>query len=547
LKRLARLSLLALVVAYLVVGAGPAASVEPARKNAFTQPHVLRFADIGDVTSLNPMFTQQLVLSRMTSLTMAWLFKFDRDNNPVPELATVVPTKANGGISADGKTLTFHLRRNVKWSDGVPFSADDMVFTTKMILDPKTNVVGRDGWDHITKIDEPDKYTVVYHLSEPYSPFIPTFFASAGANPSIVPKHLLEHSADVNTDPYNAKPVGIGPFRFVEWRRGDRVIMEANPYYFRGLPKLKRVEYRIIPSRDTLFTQLQTGDIDLWANAARAYYEKLQTLKGFTIVRQASYIFGHIDFNLDRPLLKDVRVRRALALAIDRETIKAKVGRHLGIVQDGVVGPSNPYFDAAIKTSPFDPKRANALLDAAGWKERGADGIRVNAQKQRLSIEFVSNTGSPDTDTQVELIRSWWKDIGVELDRHNYDPTMLFALQENGGIINAGKFDVVLFAWALSPSGDLSNLYGCREFPPKGQNDIHWCNQRANAAMDAFKLTYDRKEQKRDNEIVQEAIVADVPTYVIQINEDLFVHNADLTGFHPNAVTSFDDFMNVDI
>jgi peptide/nickel transport system substrate-binding protein len=546
-KRLARIGFLAFVVAYIAAVAGPAGSVEPARQNAFTQPHVLRFGDIGDVTSLNPMFATELALSRMSSLTMAFLFKYDHNNNPIPELTTVVPTMANGGIGKDGKTITYHLRKGVKWSDGVPFDADDVVFTTKMILDPKTNVVGRDGWDHITKIDEPDKYTVIFHLSAPYSPFMPTFFGSAGANPAIVPKHLLEHSNNVNTDPYNSKPVGTGPFRYVEWRRGDRVIMEPNPYYFRGLPKLKRIEYRIVPNRDTLLTQLQTGEVDLWPNAARAYYDAhgFLGLKGFTILRQASFGYGHLDFNVDRPMLKDPRVRRALALAIDRQTLKDKVGRHLGIIQDGVESPASPYFDKAIRTSPFDPKKANKLLDLAGWI-RGTDGIRAKDGK-RLSLELVSNTGSPDTDTQIELIRGWWKDIGVLLERHDYTPPMLFALQQNGGIIYGGKFDVVIFAWYLGAGGDLSNIYGCREFPPKGQNSLRWCNQKANDAMDAFKLTYDVGQQKKYDAIVQEAIAADVPTYVLQVNEDLFPHNTDLQNFHPNAVTAFDDFMNVDI
>ncbi len=545
-RRFVRIGSIALLAACAGASLGCAPTIKAGPENAFTKPHVLRMGDIGDVTSLNPMLAQQLTLSRMSSLTMAWLFKFDRNNRPIPELATVVPTKANGGISRDGKTLTFHLRKGVKWSDGAPFSADDVVFSTRMILDPKTNVLGRDGWDLIAKIDEPDKYTVVYHLKQPYSPFIVTFFSSAGANPSIVPKHSLEHSADVNKDPYNSKPVGIGPFRYVEWRRGDRVIMEANPNYFRGLPKLTRVEYRIIPNRDTVVVQLQTGEIDLWSNAARAYYPRLKALKGFNVLRQPSYGFGHIDFNLTHPIVQDVRVRRALSLAIDREVLKQKVGRGLGIVQDGLISKASEFFDPRIGTSKaHDVASANALLDSAGWK-RGTGGMREK-DGVKLKIEFASNTGSPDTDTQIEMIRGWWKEIGAELDRKNYDPALLFALPQNGGIIYSGKFDVVVFAWFLSPSGDLSNLYGCTQIPPNGQNDVRWCDKKANAAMDAFKLTYDVGEQKKYDETVQEAIAAQVPIYVLQINEDLFAYNSDLKNFHPNAVSSFDDFMNVDI
>ncbi len=537
--------MLAALAVASTLGVQHARAADETRKNAYTQPHTLRIGDVGDVTSLNPMFVQQLVESRMASLTMAWLVKYDHDNKPIPELATVVPSKANGGISADGKTITWHLRKDVKWSDGVPFDGDDVVFTTKLVLDPKTLVISREGYDRIDKIEEPDKYTVVFRMKQPYSPFLPTFYGSAGANPCIVPKHLLEHSADVNTDPYNSKPVGIGPFRYVEWRRGDRVILEANPYYFRGQPKLKHVEFRIIPNRDTIFVQLQTGEIDMWPNAARAYYPRLQSLHNLNVLRQPSYGYGHIDFNTSRPILQDVRVRRALALAIDRETLKDKVGHGLGVVQDGTWSSASPFFDPKIKTSPFDLAKAAALLDEAGWKKASGDYREKNGQT--LTVELASNTGSPDTDTQIELIRGWYKSIGVDLERKNYDPALLFAEYQNGGILYGGKFDLAIFSWFPAPSGDMSVIYGCESIPPKGQNVPRWCNKTAQAALDRFKLTYDLPEQKLLDDIVQEQIVADVPTFVLNINEDVFATNSDLKGFHPNAVSAFDDFMNVDI
>ena len=515
------------------------------RQNAFTKPHVLRYGDIGDLNGLNPMFSQQLILGHITSLTMAWLVKYDIHNHPVPELLTVVPTQANGGISADGKTFTFHLRRGVKWSDGAPFDADDVVFSEQQMLNPKNNILSRDGWDKIAKVEEPDKYTVIFRMKERYSAFLPAFFGSAGANPAIIPKHVLEHSADLNTDPYNSKPIGIGPFRVVEWRRGDRVIMEANPYYFRGRPKLDRIEYHIVPNRDTILTELQTGELDMWPNAARAYYPRLTALKGFTTIKQPGYAFGHLDFNLNRPLLADVRVRRALAWAIDRQVLRDKVGHGIGIVQNGVYAPTSPFFDAKIKTTPQDISKANALLDEAGWK-KGSDGIRVK-NGQRLSIEFVSNTGSPDTDTQIELIRGWWKEIGAELDRKNYDPTLMFAQPEAGGIVNNSKFDVIVFTWFLDSVGNLSGLYGCQNFSPKGQNVVHWCNKRAQAAMDQVLQTYDESARKKYVDIVQEELDNDVPTYVTNIAEDIYTYNSDLKNFHPNAVSEFDDFMNVDI
>jgi peptide/nickel transport system substrate-binding protein len=515
------------------------------RRNTSTQPHVLRYGDLGDVSTLNPAFNSDLILAWMSELTMAFLIRYDHENKPIPELATQVPSAANGGISADGKTITYHLRKGVKWSDGAPFDADDVVFSTRVVLDPKTNVVSRDGWDQIVRIDEPDKYTVVYHLKAPYSPFAATYFSTGGSNPAIMPKHLLASTRDINKDPYNALPVGIGPFKYTAWKRGDRVVMVANPNYWRGLPKLTQIEYRIVPNRDTVLSELQTGDLDLWPIAAGAYFPRLKARQNLTVLRQASYGFNHIDFNLTRPALRDPAVRTALRLAIDRRLLREKVSHGIGIMQDGVLSPASPFFDPKIAFVEYDPAKANAVLDAAGWK-RGPDGIR-GKNGLRLTLELVSNSGSPDTDTRIELIRAFWKKIGVDFVRKNVDPRLLFAPYTDGGIIQNGKFDVVFFAWFTNPSGDLSGIYSCAQVPPNGQNDTHWCNPRAEAAMQSFKRTYDYPRQKQYDDIVQEELARDVPTIVTSVAEDLFAYNSDLKGFRPNQVSAFDDFMDVDI
>jgi peptide/nickel transport system substrate-binding protein len=518
---------------------------EGVRSNPKTVPHFLRYGDLGDVTSLNPALAADATLTWLASMTMAWLVRYDHDNKPMPELATVVPTIQNGGVSADGRTITYHLRKGVKWSDGAPFDADDVVFSTRVVLDPKTNVIGRDGWDHIARIDEPDKYTVVYHLSKPYSPSVSTFFATGGSNPALMPKHLLAHTKDINKDPYNALPVGIGPFKYSEWRRGDRIELVANPNYFRGVPKLQRVEYRIIPTRDSLVQLLQTGEIDMWPIVAPAYYPRLTVIPTLKVLKQPSYSYGHVDFNTARPALSDPTVRAALRLAIDRKTLRDKVAHGIGVLQDGVISPASPYFDAKIQFAAFNIPKANAMLDAAGWK-RGPDGIRAK-NGVKLSLIVVSNTGSADTDTRIELIRAWWKQIGVEFVRKNVDPKLLFAPYADGGVLYTGKFDVAFAAWFLGAVPDLSAIYGCKQFPPAGQNWLHWCNPRAEAAMDALKVTYDERAQKQYSDIAQEAIAQDVPTIVTAVAEDIYAYNADLTGFHPNQVSPFDDMMNVDI
>jgi peptide/nickel transport system substrate-binding protein len=510
-----------------------------------THHHELRIGGIGDVTTLNPLLSSDLVVGWMSQLTMAYLVRYDRANRPIPDLAVAVPSKSNGGISPDGKTVTYHLRRRLKWSDGARLNADDVVFSTRLILDPKTNVVSRAGWDRITTIEEPDKYTVVFRLREPYGPYAATYFSTGGSNPAIMPAHLLAHTGNINTDSYNALPVGAGPYKYVRWQRGNQIELAANAGYWRGRPKLARIFYRIIPNRDTLLAALQTGDVDLWPGAAAAYYPRATAIAGFTVLRQPSYAYSHLDFNLTHAKVADRTVRKALEFALDRRAARDEIDHGIGVLQDAYVSPAAPYYDRSLGFTGFDPAKANAMLDAAGWK-RGRDGMRAKGGV-RLSIDLVSNTGSPDTDRRIELIRQGWQQIGVALVRKNVSSTLLFAPYADGGIVFTGKFDAVLFAWYPTASLSPADAYSCREIPPKGQNDMHWCDREAQAAIDDFLTTYSPRQQRDDSLIVQRRLIADVPTIVTSVAEDLFIESRTLTGFHPNQVSFFDDMMSVDI
>ncbi len=515
------------------------------RMNAWTQPHVLRFSDASDVNTLNPHFGQIIDVGYLSSMTMAYLIKWDEHNRPYAELATQVPTQADGGVSKDGLTITYHLRKGVRWSDGAPFDADDVAFSTRVVLNPATNEVGRQGWDQISKIDEPDKYTVVYHLKKPYSPFIETFFSTAGANPCILPQHLLEKYPNINNVPYNSLPIGIGPFKYLRWDRAQDVILVPNPLYWRGRPRLNEVIYKIIPDRDTLLSQLEAKETDMWNLVPGAYLSRVQAVPGLAVIRQPGYGFGHLDFNLQRPVLRDPVVREALRMAIDRRTLRDKIGRGVGILQEVATPPSSPYAVTSIPMVPFDIARANALLDQAGWT-RGADGIRQKNGMQ-LSLTFATSAGSPDTDERIELIRSWWKQIGADITVRHYPPALMFAPLPQGGIVYSNKWDVIIFQWVNDAIGDYSPIYDCKAFPPNGQNDLRWCNPRAQAAMTALYGHYGQAERNNDVLTVQTEFVKDAPSIVSGVAEDIYGYNKDLKNFHPNSVTPFDNMMNVDI
>ena len=321
--------------------------------------------------------------------------------------------------------------------------------------------------------------------------------------------------------------------------------MVGNDRYWRGKPKLEKVTFRVIPDRNTVLTQLATHEIDMWYPFGGFYYDRVKAIPCIRVLRQSGYIYNHFDFNLERSIVKEKTVRQALRLAIDRQLIIDKLAHGIGIVQESPVAPTHPMFDSHIAKVPFDLTKAGALLEGAGWK-RGSDGIRVR-NGTRLSIEFASSTGTPDFDSQLNLIQDWWKQIGVEMNVHRYAAPLLFAPYAEGGIVYSGKFDMVAFAWQNDPVGDLSNLFQSAQIPPNGQNDVRYRNPEVDKALVAFKHTYDTARQKELCGFVQRRVVEDVPTIVSSFREDMYGFNDDLQDFHPNSVTPFDDMMNVDI
>jgi len=546
LRRFAALTLAgALLSSCTKVGTSTPADGGSARKNAFTVPHVLRYATAEDISTLNPVLNEQGTLHIMASLTMAWLFRFDHQNRAIPELATVVPTKENGGISADGKTITYHLRQDAKWSDGAEFTSEDVAFSVRTVLNPATNITSRTGFDLITRVETPDRFTAVFHLRKPYSSFIPRFFTSGGANPCILPAHLLAKLPDINQAPYNALPIGIGPFKYQSWKRSDSVTMVPNPNYFRGMPKLQKVVFQIIPDRNTMMTQLQSQSLDLWYPVPGSYFGRVNKLPGYTYIRQPAYYFNHQDFNVSSPKVSDVRVRRALEYAMDRAELRHKIGHDVGYLQEGIAPKTAPDYEPELKFGPFDLAKANQLLDQAGWV-RGTDGLRAK-NGVKLLLNYAAIAGLQDVDQQLELIRSNFKKVGADLDIHHYSSATYFQPMQSGGILYGGKWDMTGFAWGDDPIGDFSFLYACDEIPPAGQNDLHWCNQKVSAAAHALFTHYDQDGRNKDDAVVFQGLADDVPMIVTTGREDIYIFNSDLKNFHPNDVTPFDDMMNVDI
>ncbi len=504
-------------------------------RHPWTVPGTFRWADGEDIDNLNPLLSTETLVNDLSSFTMGYFFMFDQHGNPIPSLCLEVPTKANHLISADGKTLTFKLRHGVRWHDGQPFTSADVAFTVATILDPKTNVLVRTGWDLITRVDTPDPYTAVFRLKKPFAAFINRFFTPVG-NPAILPKHILQ-GQDVNHAAYNGLPVGLGPFRYVRWTRAGEVDMEAFAQWWGGPPKLRRVIFKVIPDANTMKTALETHEIDAYVRVPNNQYLQVAQVPHTRSVSFDTLSYGHIDFNVTNPVLADPQVRQALARAIDLRLMWEKVDHRSGFLACTPISHLSWAYDTHARCYPFDLNAAAAQLQRAGWI-MGSDRLRhKNGQTMRFS--FAGNTGNPGLDSRVLLIQQWFQQIGVGLEYIRYPTEKLFASYAGGGIVATRHYDLASYAWALPPDPDMTNLVACSSISPKGQNYMAYCNPAVDAALGDALRKYDRSLRKADYISVQEHLAADVPFVVLSQRTEHMTYDDDVKGLNPGPVMDF--------
>lgn len=495
----------------------------------------LRIAIPIDPTNLNPILTQNQVESSIDGLIFDELVTLDDRGNEVPDLAAVVPTLNNGGISKNGLTITYHLRHNVRWHDGAPFTSADVKFTWHAIMSDANNVVSRRGYDEIASIDTPDRYTVVMHMKKVFPPAIDTIFGESDSPYRILPAHLLARYPNINQVPFNAAPVGTGPYRFARWERGDRIVLEANPDYFRGAPHIAQLTLLIITDQNTIETELRSHQADLALEVTAAGYHSMTSdpsLVGQLVPAPSWYA---IVFNTSRVPLNDVRVRHALALAVDSHRIARDNTYGTGTVGNADLTPFSWAYDKALPPAPYDPAQAAALLDAAGWR------LGPNGMRQRngvpLSLQLVYGQGSETARNTVEEVQQMLRKIGVDVQLKSYDYAVLYAAAESGGILNSGKFDMTMYAWISGTDPDNSSMWMCSTIPPKGNDVSRYCSPQMDAAQQLALSTFDRSARKAAYARVESLLLQDAPAAFLYDAPQRYVRIPQLRNFKPNGIS----------
>jgi len=465
----------------------------------------------GEPDNLNPLLSASADLDTFSHLYISYLLDSDDHGRLYPEIADRVPTQANGGISRDGKTIVYHIRHGVKWQDGVPLTARDVVFSARAVLNPANNVPQRVGYSEIATIVAPSDDTVVVHLRRPFSPFPSYFLGPQGGAGGLLPAHLLARYHDLNHVAYNQAPVGSGPFRVVKWRHADSVTLVANPTYWRGKPAIDTIVYRIIPSPNTRLQQLQTGEADAYFDVDPQLLPQLQGIPGVHVALTPVGDIHVLQFNVRDPVVSDVRLRRAMAMAIDRQKLIAAATHGSGIIVDADQPRNGWAYDPHVPPVRYDPSAAKRALDADGWHP-GPGGIRVK-NGAPLDVTLTISPQSVNGSTLVAtILQSDLRAVGVGVTIKQLPPGLFIDPAAAGGLLAAGKYQLAYDAWwIIGPDPDDSWNFGCAQIPPNGLNFYFWCDPRADAAMTDALLTYDRARRIADYSVVQRRIASELP------------------------------------
>jgi peptide/nickel transport system substrate-binding protein len=465
----------------------------------------------------------------------------------VPELLTEVPTTENGGISEDGKTITLHFKEGVNWHDGEPVTAEDFKFTWQFIMDPATKSQTSQGWNRIESVEVPDAQTAVVHLSETYVPFTAAVLAFP-----VLPKHVLEGVEDPANSDFARAPLGNGTFMFKEWVAGDSITVEANPDAMKP-PKVERIIFKFVPDMNTLIALLRTGDIDVAYDLRELQIAEVLKMEGVEPYALPGVAIERYYFNLrnpenleePHPIFEDIRVRKAIAMGMDRFTAVEAILQGYGEVAVTELD-NHPWFNEELEPVPYDPEGARALLEEAGWTDSDGDGIR-DKDGVPLSFGHSTTSGNQVRENLQVFFQQNLKDIGVDMRIENYPAATLFGGCGNNGIFGTSAFDMMGFTnkpASIDLTQEWADFFLCDtmkdcETNPAGSNSWGYCSEETDEALECSLTEVDGEERLACIKEAQKLIYEDYVALYVYDRLDVYAASERIDGFNPTVFGSW--------
>ncbi|MGD9146910.1 MAG: peptide ABC transporter substrate-binding protein, partial [Anaerolineae bacterium] len=484
---------------------------EPPKPGADKQGGTLVLGYYQEPEHLNPWIRTQTVASVTGTFMERGLLEIMPDATFAPDLAKEVPTVDNGGVSADGLIVTYNLKENIVWSDGDPFDCEDVAFSFEVIMHPESGAAATTGYEDMESVTCPDPYTVVVKYNKFYAPYLTMFDA-------ITPSHIGLDPTTMNEWEYNrTMDPALGPFVMEEWVSGDHMTLVRNENYelweTEGKPYVDAIILRWIESREVGKQLIQTGELDHVWDLSEADLPEAQTWEGVVVVNPPSTGTERLLFNLRDPevdapctealeedpmwhwALGDPKVREAIELGIDKNTINDKL--LYGFAKVGTAEINLGWGAPDIPESEYNPEKAMALLEEAGWTDEDGDGVREcngcpyaeDGRALRLKIQTTSGNALREQCQQV--LMEMMAEIGIEFYIENVPSAELFGSYANGAFRKHGQFDILMYTSSagVDPHSQLDGYYHSKNIPcddndGQGWNYARWIDEEFDAQME---------------------------------------------------------------
>ncbi len=471
---------------------------------------------LGEPANLLPALSSDAPSHEVAGQFFVAPLKYDKNLEVVPWAAEKFE------VLEGGLLLRFTLRKGIFWEDGHELTADDVEFTYKMMIDPQTPTAYAGDFKVIKSFVKTGRYSFEVRYENPFPRALNTWMSA------IMPKHLLE-GQNLRTTPLARKPLGCGPYTLREWQDGASLTLASNPRYFEGRPYIDRLVYRIIPDATTMFLELKAGKLDVLPSLTPQQYLYQTKDKAFTdefsTWRTLSSSYTYMGYNLKSPLFSDVRVRRALAYAVNTADIIK--GALLG-QGEPTIGPYKPgtwAYNTHIRPYPYDPQKALSLLAEAGWKQDPEGTLRKKGRP--FSFTLLTNQGNDQRIKTAIIIQSQLQSLGIEVKIRTVE-WAAFLKQ----FVNPGYFDAVILGWTITQDPDAFDVWHSSRIGG-GLNFIGFANKEVDACLEAARSTFDRETRKREYDRFQEILYEEQPYCFLYVPYSLAAVQRRFRGIDP--------------
>jgi peptide/nickel transport system substrate-binding protein len=502
----------------------PPKTVQANLKNNSCEPaygDTLIVGSIGEPSILIPMLAGDSASHDVAGLIFNGLVKYDIDLSVIGDLAE------SWDISPDGLVITFHLRKGVKWADGVEFTADDVMFGYKTIINEKTPTAYREDYLQVKKAEVIDKYTFRVTYEKPFAPALTSW-----GNLVVLPRHFLEGKDITKTD-FGRSPIGMGPYKLNKWTTGQELLLDSNRDYFEGRPYIDHYIYRVIPDSATLFLELQAGGIDMMGLTPIQYTK--QTSNDFFRInfqkfRYPVFAYTYLGFNLKHPLFKDIWVRKAIAYAIDKSEIVDVVLFGLGSIATGPYVPNTWPYNPNVKRYEYNPEKAKQLLKDAGWEDTDGDGI-LDKDGKPFEFTILTNMGNTLRMNTATIIQWRLAKVGIKVE--------IKALEWSTFInefIDKRRFQAVILGWSIGLDPDQYDIWHSSKTKEKEFNFVSYKNPEVDALLEKGRRTFDIEKRKKAYFRIQEILAEELPYIFLYVPDATPIVQARVKGIKPSPI-----------